>query len=101
MSEDVTVEHLLTLIDAESDVVWNACANFCQHLYWYQPRYTVLGPIIEELPDDHRSKPLGFFRLSQLSRSVGNYAEQKRFLMHNLNPEREWGGGVIPVLPAY
>ena len=92
VSEDVNVEHLLnvfTSIDAESGVVWDVCTNFLEHLYWYKCRYTVLGPKIERLPDDHRSKPNCLTELSRLSQSVGNFVEQKRLLTHGLKLERE------------
>jgi hypothetical protein len=45
-SEDVNVEHLLdifTSIDANSDDVWDACANFMEHLFWHKPRLTRSG----------------------------------------------------------
>jgi hypothetical protein len=60
-SEDVNVEHLLdvfTTIDADSDSVWDACANFMDHLYRHKQRLTILKAKIEGLPDDHRSKPM-------------------------------------------
>lgn len=46
MSEDVNVEHLLDAfmsIDTKQDVVWEACASFLGHLYWYKCRYTAPG----------------------------------------------------------
>ena len=51
-SEDVNVEHLLdifTTIEADSENVWDACANFLRHLYWHKKRLTVLSPKIEGL----------------------------------------------------
>jgi hypothetical protein len=90
--EDLNVEHLLnvfTSIDAESYAVWGVCADFLVHLAWFKSRYTVLGPKIEALPDDHRSKSKCLIELSQLSYSVGNFEEQKRLLVHNLKLERE------------
>jgi tetratricopeptide (TPR) repeat protein len=59
VSEDVNVEHLLdvfTSVDPDSEGVWNACANFLNHLHWHKPRLTVLGPKIETLSDNHPSK---------------------------------------------
>jgi tetratricopeptide (TPR) repeat protein len=91
VSEDVNVEHLLTVfasIDTDSVAVWDTCINFLRHLYWYKCRYTVLGPKIEGLPDDHRSKSKCLIQLSRLSQSVGNYMEQKRLLTHSLKLER-------------
>jgi len=93
-SEDINVEHLLnvfTTIDANSDSVWDACANFMNHLYWHKNRLTILGPGIEGLPDDHRSKPECLFRLTRLLDSVGNQVEQKRLLIHAVNLRREQG----------
>ena len=92
MSEDVNVEHLLDVfisIDPGSDDVWNVCANFLQHLAWHKKRLTVLGPKIEELPDDHRAKVECLCDLSELFGAVGNYAEKKRILTHALALARE------------
>jgi tetratricopeptide (TPR) repeat protein len=94
VSEDVNVEHLLdvfTSVDAKSDDVWNACANFMEHLYWHKPRLVVLGPKIEGLPDDHPSKPECLFHLSRLFHLVGNHGEYKRLLTRTLQFWRERG----------
>ena len=94
ISEDVNVEHLLdvfTSIDANSDGVWDTCANFLRHLYWHKNRLTILGRKIEGLPDDHCSKPYCLFRLSQLYHTVGDFVEQKRLLTHTLKLWRERG----------
>lgn len=59
MSENVNIEHLLDVSlseDPDSDDVWDACINFIRHLQWHKPRFTVLAPKIEVLPDDHRPK---------------------------------------------
>ena len=93
-SEDINVEHLLdvfTTIDANSDGVWRACANFLMHLSWHKKRPTILKPKIEGLPDDHRSKPDCLFQLSCLFESVGDQVERKRVLTHALKLQREWG----------
>ena len=85
--EDLNVEHLLNVlssINANSDDVWSACINFIYHLRWHRPRRTVLGPRIEGLPDDHRSKPECLFWLAELLESVENYTEQERLLSHAL-----------------
>lgn len=92
ISEDVSVEHLLnvfTTIDANSDDVWRACANFMRHLYWHKPQRTVLGSKIERLPDDHPFKSECLFELARLSGRVGDHMEQKQLLTHALKLERE------------
>ena len=94
MSEDVNVEYLLdvfTSIDVSSAGVWAACAHFIEHLYWHKPKLVVLGPKIEALPDDHQSKPQCLPELARLFNSVGNYAEDKRLLLHTLRLWRERG----------
>jgi len=94
MSEDVNVEHLLdvfTSIDAESDAIWDTCANFMGHLYWHKERLVVLGPKIKKLRDDHPSKPRCLVELSRLSDSVGNQMERKQLLVHALKLYREGG----------
>ena len=91
-SEDVNVEYLLdifTSADTGFDGVWDACAHFMDHLYWYKPRVTMLGPKIEGLPDDHPSKPECLSLLSQLFQSVGRFAEDRRLLEHTLKLWRE------------
>jgi len=93
-SEDVNVEHLLdvfTSIDANSRLVWDACANFMCHIYRHKPRLTMLGPKIEGLRDDHPSKHECLHQLSQSFKSVGNCAERKRILSYILKLYRERG----------
>ena len=93
-SEDINVEHLLdvfTTIGTNSDSVWEACANFMNHLYWHKKRLTILKPKIEGLPDDHRYKPECLFQLSRLLSSVGNHVERKRLLIHAVHLQREQG----------
>ena len=93
-SEDANVEHLLdvlTSIDAKSENTWMACARFVEHLRWHKPRQTVLGPAIEELPDNHPFKPNCLSSLSRLFRSLGNFAEVKRILDHILKLEKARG----------
>ena len=93
-SEDANVEHLLDVllsIDTNSDEVCNACVGFLRHLNWHKPRQTVLGPKIEELPDDHPSKPRCLLNLAQLFQTIGNKREGKRLLEHSLRLEREQG----------
>jgi hypothetical protein len=96
-SEDVNVEHLLdvfTSIDANSDDVWDACANFMEHLCWHKRRLVVLGPKVEGLPENHPSKPRCLFELSRLFESVGNHSEYKRLLVCTLKLWRERGDDV-------
>ena len=86
-SEAVNVEHLLdvfTSIDPKAGGVWTACYHFMQHVKWYKPRLTVLGPKIKALPDSHSSKVKCLIELSQLFSQVGNHAEEKRVLTHTL-----------------
>jgi len=93
-SEDVNVEHLLDIfssIDANSDSVWDACSNFMNHLYWHKKRLIMLGPRIEGLPDDRRSKPVYLHRLSRLFCSVGDMMGCKRILSRALKLWRERG----------
>ena len=94
ISEDVNVEHLLdifTMVDADSDDVWEACANFMNHLYWHKNRLVILQPRIEGLPDDHDYKPECLFFLSRLFGLVGNWVENRRLLIHALKLRRERG----------
>ena len=94
MSEDVNVEYLLdvfTTIDANSDSVWDACADFMLHLVHHKARLTILRPKVEGLPDHRRSKPKCLFELSELFGLIGNHAERKRLLGHTLKLERERG----------
>jgi hypothetical protein len=93
-SEDVNVEHLLnvfTSIDANSDDVWDACANFMAHLFCHKKRLIMLRPKIEGLPDDHQSKPECLIVLSRLFDPVGNCVEGKQLLIHTLKLCRERG----------
>jgi len=92
VSEDVNVEHLLdvfTAIDAGSESVWDACANFMEHLDWHKGRPVILRSRIEGLTDSHPCKPKCLFALSRLFRSVGNYAESERLLTDDLKLYRE------------
>ena len=94
VSEDVNVEYLFdvfTSIDANSDKLWDACANFMERLYWHKRRLVVLGPKLEGLPDSHPSKPKCLLRLSRLFDSVGNLPEYNRLLTHALKIWRDRG----------
>ena len=93
-SEDVNVEHLLDVfvsIDADSEVIWEACANFMSHLCSNKKRQTVLAPKIHQLPDGHPSKPRCLLWLSWLLGRVGNYTEHKRLATHALKLYRGRG----------
>ena len=93
-SEDVNVEYLLdvfTTIDASLKSNWNACANFIRLLIHQKPRPTILRAKIEDLPDHHHSKPGCLFNLAELFKSLRNYAERKRLLIHTLRLWRERG----------
>ena len=98
ISEDVNVEHLLnvfTSIDGNSVGIWNVCAYFMGHLYWHKKRLVGLGPKIEGLPDNHRSKAECLLQLSRLFNSVGNCAEYKRLLIYTLRLQREQGDNFL------
>ena len=91
-TEDVNIEYLLdvfTSVDTNSVSVWHACACFMEHLYWYKPQHLMMGPKIEELPDDHPSKPECLFHLSQLFGLLGNPVESKWLLTCTLKLWRE------------
>ena len=93
-SEDVNVELLLDVfmtIDTSSTDVWRACSKFLEHLCWHKKRLTILGPKIEGLPDDHRSKPRCLYALAELFNEVGNRVESKRLLTRALGLYRERG----------
>jgi tetratricopeptide (TPR) repeat protein len=93
-SEDLNVEHLLNVFvsaDPNSEDIWSGCHDFMRHLLWHKPRQTVLGPKIEQLPDDHPCKPRSLFEFSGLFRQVGNRGEEKRLLNHSLKLWRERG----------
>ena len=92
VTEDVNVEYLLdvfTTLDMDSHAVWGACIGFLWHLHWHKPRYTMLGPKVEGLADDHPLKPLFLIHLSGLPGQVGNRVEEKRLLSHGLRLARE------------
>ena len=92
--EDLNVEYLLNIlssIDANLDEVWGACTNFMYHLYLHKPRRTVLGPRIEGLPDDHRSKPECLLWLVVLLESIENDIGKKRLISHALKLANRWG----------
>ena len=73
-SEDVNVEHLFDVfasVDPGSDGTWIGCNGFIERLHWHKPRQTVLGPKIEQLPDDHPWKPSSLLELSRLFAGLG------------------------------
>ena len=94
LSEDVNVERLLDFFasaNPDSTNIWYACTNFMVHLLWHKPRKTVLGERIEELPDNHHSKPQCLFWLASLTGVIGNHTEQRSLLNHSLKLWRERG----------
>ena len=94
VSEDVNVEHLLDVFmsaDANSDEVWQACANFLTHLRLHKPRHTVLRRKIEGLPSDRWAKLECLLALADLFKLVGDYAEKKELLSCALGVVREQG----------
>jgi len=91
-SEDVNVEHVLDVFsstDADSNSTWEACADFMRHLRWHKRRPTVLGSRIEELPDDHPSKPRCLVQLARMLNSLGNFSESRRLLILTIKLWRE------------
>ena len=94
VSEDVNVEYLLdvfTSIDADSGDVWKACINFMRFLIMHKPRYVILGPKFEALPDSHSDKPDCLTRLSWLFNGMGSWVEAKRLRIQTLGLWRERG----------
>ena len=92
--EDVNVEHMLDIflsIDADSDSVWEACADFVQHLCWHKKRPIVLGSKIEGLPDVHPSKPRCLVQLASMVDSLGNQSESSRLYIWTIKLQREQG----------
>ena len=92
--EDTNVEHLLDVFasfDTDSGDVWTACADFMKHLRWHKPRFTVLGPRIEGLSDEHLSKPRCLLWLSMLFKLLGNHVGRKQLLTRALELERGQG----------
>ena len=93
-TEDINIEHLLdvfTTIEANSESIWDACAQFMAQLYWHKSRLVTLGPKIEALPDNHPSKARCLCDLGRLYYSVGNFAECKRLLNYSLKLWKEEG----------
>ena len=93
-SEDVNVEHILDVfssIDTDSNNVWEACADFLQHLNWHKRRPIVLGSRIEGLPDDHPPKPRCLVQLAHIFWGLGNLLESKQLLVYALKLWRTRG----------
>lgn len=90
-SEDINVQHLLDVFNANSDDVWKACVGFVRHPYWHKTRLTVLRSEIEGLPCDCRSKLVCLFEFSRILVSIGHRTECKHLLTHTLKLKRERG----------
>jgi len=93
-SEDTNVEHLLNVFistDTKSSDIWDTCAHFLEHLFQHKPRLVGLGSKIENLSDGHPSKPQCLYQLSQLFKSLGDYAERGRLLSCALEIWKERG----------
>jgi len=93
-SEDVNVEHVLDVfssIDADSNSVWEACADFLRHLRLHKKRAIVLGSRIEGLPDDHPSKLRCLIQLTWILDLLGNLTESRRFHTCMIKLWREQG----------
>jgi hypothetical protein len=88
---------VFTSADRNSDDVWCACADFIGYTFRREKRLVVPRPKIEELPKDYRSKPECLLELSQSFRSVGDYTENKQFLIHTSKLQREGGDGYLVV----
>ena len=94
----MNIEYLLGVfasIDINSSDVWKVCISFMRHLYRHKPRETVLRSKIENLPNDHRSKPICLSKLSRLYELVGNHVERKQLLVHALTLARERGDDAL------
>ena len=90
-SEDDNVERLINhfLISSSSDhdaimEAATACENFLHLLYAQKPRRTILGPLVEKIPDDDDelavAKAWCLRRLGELERYLGDLAEARELL---------------------
>ena len=90
-SEDDNVERLINhfLISSSSDrdeitEASTACENFLHLLYAQKPRRTILGPLVEKLPEDDNelavAKAWCLRRLGELERYLGDLAEARELL---------------------
>ena len=90
-SEDDNVERLINhfLISSPSDHgatmdASTACENFLRLLYAQKPRRTILGPLVEDLPEDDNelavAKAWCLRRLGELERYLGDLAEARELL---------------------
>jgi len=79
VSKDVSIEHLLnvfTTIDANSDGVWSACADFMTHLFWHKKRLIILKPGSRMIITPSRNACLsshGCFILLEIRWSAGGF----------------------------
>ena len=90
-SEDDNVErliyHFLISSSSDRDAITDAstaCENFLHLLYAQKPRRTILGPLVEELPEDGSelavAKAWCLRRLGELERYLGGLAEARALL---------------------
>ena len=90
-SEDDNVERLINhfLVSSPSDHgdimdASTACENFLRLLYAQKPRRTILGPLVEDLPEDDNeltvAKAWCLRRLGELERYLGDLAEARELL---------------------
>ena len=90
-SEDDNVEHLIShfFISSSSDYdeiisTSAACESFLHLLYSQKPRRTVLGPLVEKLPEDDSelatAKAWCLRRLGELERYLGDLSEARELL---------------------
>ena len=90
-SEDDNVErlinHFLIFSSSDHDAIMDAstaCENFLHLLYAQKPRRTILGPLVEKLPEDDSelvvAKAWCLRRLGELERYLGDLAEARKLL---------------------
>ena len=90
-SEDDNVERLINYFLISSPTnhsatldASTACENFLHLLYAQKPRRTILGPLVEKLPENHSELAMAkgwcLRRLGELERYLGDLAEARELL---------------------